>query len=1084
MSNGASTPSAFKRVFVGDDASYAVRVDPNDLFQIAGPYGPILRVGSTPTEDYVIWTGTANTSFGEIDIGANLANYLTITGAATGSTPVIQMKGAVDADVGLTLTLKGNGIFTTRRQALAAATMNVAAGGTLRGIFSAATTTISGTITSGVASNFSHIVSNDVASATGAIGGNIYYMFGGYEFGGTGMTGGRIGHNISHNLNKGDTSNSPASNFFHIGSSIQASAAFSDGGILGNAAGELFGQFVSSELRAGAKHWNHVKGVEYNISIDQYGSAAYKSGITIGASTTDAEEAIIEESFIAIGAKKANATLSTGMRVGILYGGVGGFWGIPPYGSLIEAASTTVTGFGPPPPMSAAYGLEASLVTFGGAFLRSSNFVVDGGGNVGSLGATSGLTLQTRDGINARTATVTGINVLDGGTFTGFPTFTIAAPPTSGTTATAVVTTMGLRDLGTVPVAGSGYAVNDILTPTTGTGTAGTLRVTKVDGAGGVLSAHMETVGSYTVLPASPFAVTGGSGVGAQFTGLYQILTCTATLAGSNYPQYPAPLVDINASLQIRRAKLIPVMTGTQTNLRLNAGGTTNPDRILQQYTQTVSGALSSFIVANQTLNGNVTSGANVYPNIINVADGANTTGGGGPGALNYFTIIDSLSASATGGRNGILSIMTLNGAMTNASNALFYNAGSFDANASFNQGGTASGSGFAKLVGVTSEATARAGATYISTIEASEIGAGVRPGGSAHTVHVLRLSPVGYDGSRGGFSAYNGLVFGHGTSPGTDADGLDTGIGFGAVDGNLFPIARTGNIIEIQTPSTAPLNTVAWGVDFARGTFDGGAWRSPGFAISPIGTVGGVSVFGTAIQTQSTIRAASAVVGSIAVTNGGTFTAIPTLTISAPPLGGTTATATVASMRAARAFIDTQGSGYTNGDVLTLVGGTFSTSAQVTVTVVAGLITEIVVSRLGSYTVLPANAVSVTGGTGTGARFYLQWGVNAVTVTGAGTNYPTYPPPFIACSGEQSIKALFAVTMTETQQPLLLNAGSSVQVDTLTVNASGPTIRSGTGAASGTQPRGSVWMRTDGGVGTTMYVSQGGGTWNAVAGV
>lgn len=41
-----------------------------------------------------------------------------------------------------------------------------------------------------------------------------------------------------------------------------------------------------------------------------------------------------------------------------------------------------------------------------------------------------------------------------------------------------------------------------------------------------------------------------------------------------------------------------------------------------------------------------------------------------------------------------------------------------------------------------------------------------------------------------------------------------------------------------------------------------------------------------------------------------------------------------------------------------------------------------------------------------------------------------------------------------------------------------------GAGAASGTQPKGSIWLRTDGGVGSTLYVSQGGGTWNAIAGV
>jgi len=45
-------------------------------------------------------------------------------------------------------------------------------------------------------------------------------------------------------------------------------------------------------------------------------------------------------------------------------------------------------------------------------------------------------------------------------------------------------------------------------------------------------------------------------------------------------------------------------------------------------------------------------------------------------------------------------------------------------------------------------------------------------------------------------------------------------------------------------------------------------------------------------------------------------------------------------------------------------------------------------------------------------------------------------------------------------------------------------TIRSGTGAAAGTHPRGSLWLRTDGAAGTTLYVSQGGGTWVPVASV
>lgn len=50
--------------------------------------------------------------------------------------------------------------------------------------------------------------------------------------------------------------------------------------------------------------------------------------------------------------------------------------------------------------------------------------------------------------------------------------------------------------------------------------------------------------------------------------------------------------------------------------------------------------------------------------------------------------------------------------------------------------------------------------------------------------------------------------------------------------------------------------------------------------------------------------------------------------------------------------------------------------------------------------------------------------------------------------------------------------------------NSVGPTINGGAGIPSYTAPIGSLWSRTDGGVGSTLYVSRGGGSWNAVAGV
>jgi hypothetical protein len=67
---------------------------------------------------------------------------------------------------------------------------------------------------------------------------------------------------------------------------------------------------------------------------------------------------------------------------------------------------------------------------------------------------------------------------------------------------------------------------------------------------------------------------------------------------------------------------------------------------------------------------------------------------------------------------------------------------------------------------------------------------------------------------------------------------------------------------------------------------------------------------------------------------------------------------------------------------------------------------------------------------------------------------------------------------------PFVSISGGTATLSTLTVGTSGPTIRAGTGATPGTQPAGSLWLRTDGATGSRLYVSAGGGTWNAVAGV
>lgn len=65
----------------------------------------------------------------------------------------------------------------------------------------------------------------------------------------------------------------------------------------------------------------------------------------------------------------------------------------------------------------------------------------------------------------------------------------------------------------------------------------------------------------------------------------------------------------------------------------------------------------------------------------------------------------------------------------------------------------------------------------------------------------------------------------------------------------------------------------------------------------------------------------------------------------------------------------------------------------------------------------------------------------------------------------------------------LIVGVGVFAQSFILT-GGGAPTWTQGSGVPASTQPKGSLYSRTGGGVGSTLYVSQGAGTWNAVAAV
>lgn len=72
--------------------------------------------------------------------------------------------------------------------------------------------------------------------------------------------------------------------------------------------------------------------------------------------------------------------------------------------------------------------------------------------------------------------------------------------------------------------------------------------------------------------------------------------------------------------------------------------------------------------------------------------------------------------------------------------------------------------------------------------------------------------------------------------------------------------------------------------------------------------------------------------------------------------------------------------------------------------------------------------------------------------------------------------------TRAEAAEALLAPKASPSFTGTVTNN--GATWTAGTGAPTSTQPVGSIYSRTDGTSGARLYVSAGGGTWSAVAGV
>ena len=162
-------------------------------------------------------------------------------------------------------------------------------------------------------------------------------------------------------------------------------------------------------------------------------------------------------------------------------------------------------------------------------------FQPKGTGAIDLAAGSSGVNISNGGTVTAITRTAVGNN------YTSFPSIAISAPTTAGgVQATATVTGMTFAGSNaTVVNGGTGYTVGNVLT-VVGTTPASALTLTVATVSGGVITSATHTnFGTVSVLPPSPYSVTGGSGSGATFTSVYQVASQAISNAGSGYIEQP-----------------------------------------------------------------------------------------------------------------------------------------------------------------------------------------------------------------------------------------------------------------------------------------------------------------------------------------------------------------------------------------------------------------------------------------------------------------------------------------------------------------------------------------------------------------
>lgn len=287
-----------------------------------------------------------------------------------------------------------------------------------------------------------------------------------------------------------------------------------------------------------------------------------------------------------------------------------------------------------------------------------------------------------------------------------------------------------------------------------------------------------------------------------------------------------------------------------------------------------------------------------------------------------------------------------------------------------------------------------------------------------------------------------------------------------------------------IYVPPTLPVITNLW-IDPSNSFF--GNLNAPISSSVPATTYPTLNV--TTLTTSTLTATASAAVGSgtknaLTVTPGAASSNAITLTQSGT--GGISISPAV-TLSAALAL---QSGAAVSGAALTVAAGETITGGGLTVT--AGTVAlQSGASISGGAVYIGTNLTAqglVLNGSATQQKTMdyrtangIRWRFGTVTnETGTGNAGSDFEIGNYDDGGSTQITGPGVLQLTRATGAVQLGAPGAGIV----MGALGATIRSGSGAATGTQPNGSLWIRNDGTTGARLYVSAGGGTWAAVAGV